>query len=140
MWKCFVCLFVLLAFFDSACASTKQQGKAVLTNQFATVYFYRTHSSPGGAVPVDIEDNDIDVGTLPDGCFFVYHATPGVHTFTLTTDSTAQERLNLQAGDIYYVKAGVGDDPFRLRPSLEVMFELQGETDVQYLKQLRYHE
>jgi hypothetical protein len=31
---------------------------------FATVYFYRPRSSPGGAVALDIKDNGIDIGAL----------------------------------------------------------------------------
>jgi hypothetical protein len=62
----------------------------------ATVYFYRLHSSPGGVVGVDLKDNGIDIGTLQDGTYFVYHANPGVHALTATTDTASTQNFTLQ--------------------------------------------
>jgi len=43
----------------------------------ATVYLYRTHDSPGGAVGIDLKDNGIDIGTLQDGNLFHLSRKPG---------------------------------------------------------------
>src|SRR5215468_1648872 len=68
------------------------------TSSQATVYFYRLHSSPGAVVGVDLKDNGIDIGTLQDGTYFVYHANSGVHALTATTDTATTQNFTLQAG------------------------------------------
>ena len=68
----------------TACTSMQtgpQYSASVPSAKVATVYFYRAPYSPGAVVGVDIKDNGIDLGALPDGTYFVYHATPGQHTF-----------------------------------------------------------
>ena len=106
----------------------------------ATVYFYRVDDSPGGAVGVDLTDNGIDIGTLQDGTYFVYHASPGVRSFTATTDTAATQNFTLQAGATYYIKAKVVPNQHLFQPSLNVVFHLQGEAAIQNLRRLRYNE
>jgi hypothetical protein len=110
------------------------------TPNLATIYFYRTHNSLGGATGVDIKDNGIDIGTVQDGTYFVYHTSPGQHTLTATTDTTSSQNLNFQAGATYYVKAGVIPSQNLFHPSLSVEFDLQGQSAIQNLKRLHYHE
>jgi Protein of unknown function (DUF2846) len=128
----------------TACSSvqTGQQSSSVASPSpnLAIVYFYRTHNSPGAVVGVNIKDNGIDIGTLPDGSYFVYHAVPGQHTLTATTDTTSANNLRLQAGATYYVNAGVVPSQHLSQPSLSVVFDLQGEAAIQNLKRLYYHE
>src|ERR1700760_3970849 len=102
-------LTLFLLVFISACSSvqTNQQPSAVSNPNQATVYFYRTQSSPGAAVGVDIKDNGLDIGTLQDGTYFVYHANPGQHILSATTDTASTQNLKFEAGATYYIKAGV---------------------------------
>ena len=136
-------LLILLAL-TSAC-NTEQSGRQSSSvsgpgPNLATVYFYRIHSSPGAVVGVDIKDGGIDIGTLPDGTYFVYHAGPGQHAFTCTTDTTSTQKIKLQAGATYYVKAGVVPVGHLFHPSLNTVFELQGQTEIQNLRRLNYQE
>ena len=133
-------LFVLIL--TTACNSvqTGRQPSSVPVPSLATVYLYRTHDSPGGAVGVDIKDNGIDIGTLRDGTYFIYHANPGQHVFIATTDTTSTQNLNLQAGATYYVKARVVSSKHLVHPSLSVVFDLQGQAAIQNLNRLYYHE
>lgn len=136
-------LTLLLLVLTAACNSVQtgsQYSAPVPSGQLATVFFYRTHDSPGGAVGVDIKDNGLDLGTLQDGTYFVYHANPGQHAFTVTTDTTATQNLNLQAGATYYIKAGVVSSQHLFHPSLSVVFDLQGQSAIQNLRRLHYQE
>jgi hypothetical protein len=130
-----LCLILIVG-----CASTPQASNPIPSANSAKVYFYRTHYAPGGGVNFDIQDNGLDIGELPEGSYFQYRANPGVHLFTLTTESTAQQRLKLQAGGTYYIKADTGRNPLHFKPSLQVVFDLQGKTEIQNLKRLHYHE
>src|SRR6516162_9365823 len=135
-------LFVLIL--ATACNSL-QTGRlptsvSASDENFATVYLYRTHDSPGGAVGVDIKDNGIDIGTLQDGTYFIYHANPGQHVFTAITDTTSTQNLKLQAGATYYVQAHVVSSQHLFHPSLSVVFDLQGQAAIQNLRRLYYHD
>jgi len=134
-------LFPLLL--TTACTSMQtgpQYSPSVPSAKVATVYFYRTPYSPGAVVEADIKDNGIDLGALPDGTYFVYHAPPGQHTFTVTTDTTATQNVKLQGGATYYVKAGVVSSQHLFRPSLDIVFDVQGQAAIQSLKRLNYQE
>jgi hypothetical protein len=128
----------------TACSSmqTAQQSPSasVASPSQATVYFYRLHSSPGAVVGVDLKDNGIDIGTLPDGTYFAYHANPGIHALTATTDTAATQNFTLQAGATYYIKAIVARKQETFQPSLSVVFDLQGQAAIQNLKRLDYQE
>ncbi|MBV8213220.1 MAG: DUF2846 domain-containing protein [Verrucomicrobia bacterium] len=104
------------------------------------MYFYRLHSSPGAVVGVDLKDNGIDIGTLQDGTYFVYHANPGVHALTSTTDTATTQNFTLQAGATYYIKAIVARKQETYQPSLSVVFDIQGQAAIQNLNRLDYHE
>jgi hypothetical protein len=129
----------LLLIFAAGCASAPESRSSTPGMSFATVYFYRP-SSPGGAAALDIKDNGIDIGALPDGSYFQYRANSGDHLFTLTSSSTAQQQMNLQPGATYYVKADVGRNPLEFHPSLQTVFELQGKTELKNLTRLDYGE
>jgi Protein of unknown function (DUF2846) len=135
-----LCLLVLLA----ACSTvqTGQQFSALSgpSPNLATVYFFRPHNSPGAAVGLDIKDNGIDIGTLQDGNYFVYHTNPGQHALTATTDTASTQNFTLQAGAIYYIEAGVVPRQHLFQPSLSVVFDLQGQVAIQNLQRLRYYE
>jgi len=135
-------LFVLVL--TTACSSVQtgsQPSKASVSGpNLATVYLYRTHDSPGGAVGVDVKDNGIDIGTLQDGTYFIYHANPGEHVFTAITDTTSTQNLKLQAGATYYVKAQVVSSQHLFQPSLSIVFDLQGQAAVHNLQRLYYQE
>jgi hypothetical protein len=135
-----LCLLILL----TACSSmqTGQQSSAVSgpSPNLATVYFYRPHNSPGAAVGVDIKDNGIDIGTVQDGTYFVYHINPGQHALTATTDTASTQNFKLQAGATYYIEAGVIPRQHLFQPSLRVVFDLQGQSAIQNLKRLHYYE
>ena len=138
----FLALFLLVL--TAACSSPQsgQKGSAASGSSpnLATVYFYRTHNSKGAAVGVDIKDNDIDIGTLQDGTYFVYHANSGQHALVAITDTTSTQSFKLQAGATYYIKATVLPNQHLFQPSLNVVFDLQAQAAIQNLKRLYYHE
>ena len=140
----FVALTLVSLAFITACSSTQtaQQTPVVsgaAPNQ-ATVYFYRLQNSPGAVTGIDLKDNGIDIGTLQDGTYFVYHANPGVHALTATTDTAATQNFTLQPGATYYIKANVARKQETFQPSLSVVFDLQGQAAIQNLKRLSYNE
>ena len=106
----------------SSVQTGQQQSSAVsgLSPNLATVYFYRANNSPGSTVGVDLKDNGIDIGTLQNGTYFVWHTNPGQHALTTTTDTATTQNFELQAGAIYYIEAGVVPNQLLLQPSLHL--------------------
>jgi Protein of unknown function (DUF2846) len=133
-------LLALLAACSTAQVGQRSSSISQLGPSFATVYFYRTHNSPGAVVGVDLKDNGIDIGTLQDGTYLVYHANPGEHVLSATTETTSTKNFNLQPGATYYIKADVVPSQKIFQPSLNVVFDLQGEAAVQNLRRLGYKE
>jgi Protein of unknown function (DUF2846) len=135
-------LFLLVLLPACSSMQTGQQSSTVSgpSPNLATVYFYRPHNSPGGAVGVDIKDNGIDVGTLQDGTYFAYHTNPGQHALTATTDTASTQNFKLEAGAIYYMEAGVVPQQYLFQPSISVVFDLQGQSAIQNLQRLVYYE
>jgi uncharacterized protein DUF2846 len=135
-------LFLLVLLPACSSVQTGQQSPTVSgsSTNLATVYFYRPDNSPGGAVGVDIKDNGIDVGTLQDGTYFVYHTNPGQHALTATTDTASTQNFKLESGAIYYMEAGVAPQEYLFQPSISVVFDLQGQSAIQTLQRLGYNE
>jgi hypothetical protein len=133
-------LLVLLPACSSLPTGQPPTSVAGASPNLATVYFYRPQNSPGGAVGVDIKDNGIDIGTLEEGSYFVYHTNQGQHVLTATTDTASTQNFNLQAGAIYYMEAGVVSDQLLFQPSLSIVFDLQGQSAIESLKRLSYNE
>src|SRR5258708_19538967 len=103
-----ICLLIIL----TACSSVQtgqQQSSAVsgLSSNLATVYFYRANNSPGSVVGVDLKDNGLDIGTLHDGTYFVWHTNPGRHALTSTTDPAPTQNFELHAVPISYMQPSV---------------------------------
>jgi hypothetical protein len=133
-------LLVLTTACNSVQTGQQPSSASVPSPSSATVYFYRLQNASGAAVGIDIKDNGIDLGTLQDGTYFVYHAPPGQHALTATTDTASTQNVKLQAGATYYMKASVVSSQHLFHPSLSVVFDLQGQTAIQNLKRLDYHE
>jgi hypothetical protein len=133
---------IILVAWLAGCASWQETGSSASARNAgsALVFFYRPHDSSGAAVSVDIMDNGLRLGTLPEGSYFSYNANPGIHEFALATNTTALQRLKLEAGATYYIKADVSKDPLQFRPSLAGAFELQGKSDIEQLQRLQYYE
>jgi hypothetical protein len=135
-----LCLLVLIT--GCSTVQTGQQFSPVSgpSASLATVYIYRPNNSPGAALGVDIKDNGIDIGTLQDGTYFVYHTNPGQHALAVTTDTASTQNFELQAGEIYYMEAGVVSREHLFQPSLSVVFDLQGQSAIQNLQRVHYYE
>ena len=140
----FTPLTLFVAILTTACNSVqmgRQPSSASASSlNLASIYFYRTHDSPGAAVGVDIKDNGIDIGTLQDGTYFIYHANPGEHVFTAITNTTSTQNLKIQVGATYYVQTRVVSSQHLFHASLGVIFDLQGQAAIRHLNRLDYHE
>jgi hypothetical protein len=100
------------------------------------VIFYREKHLQGWAVSYNIRDGGKDIGGLPNGSYFVYHATPGTHTFAASTESTARRTLDVVAGKTYYLHGDVELGLFVGRPHLTIVDPAEGASAISGLNRV----
>jgi hypothetical protein len=106
----------------------------------ALVYFFRPRSPVAAAVSADVQDNAINLGTLSNGTYFVYHARPGTHPFMLITDSVASQSLRIRAGVTYYLRGRVNQAGPHYPPHLMLVSPFEGQAVIRHLERLDYGE
>jgi hypothetical protein len=91
------------------------------------VVFFRSSSFIGAAVWYTVKENGHKLGDLSNGAFFTLPADPGVHVFTAATENKDTLRIEVEAGETYYVRGtvhmGVLVGEASISPSDEDSFE-----------------
>jgi hypothetical protein len=106
----------------------------------ALVYFFRPRAPVAAAVSADVQDNAVNLGTLSNGTYFVYHASPGTHSFVLVTDSVANQSLHLRPGMTYYLRGRIGQAGPHYPPRLTMVSPFEGQAAIRHLERLDYGE
>jgi hypothetical protein len=114
--------------------------KAQAPPETALVYFFRPRSPVAAAISADVQDNAVNLGTLSNGTYFVYHARPDTHAFMLVTDSIASQTLRLRAGMTYYLRGRVDQAGSHHPPRLTMVSPLEGQAAIRHLERLDYGE
>ncbi len=85
-----------------------------------TVCFFRPETSRLGlSAPYFVEEDGRQIGMLDYGTYFVHKARPGMHLYTISTESTARTVLPAKAGETRYVKCGSHIGVLVGRPNME---------------------
>jgi hypothetical protein len=106
----------------------------------ALVYFFRPRSPVAAAISADLQDNAVNLGTLSNGTYFVYHARPGTHGFMLITDSVANQSLRVRAGMTYYLRGRIDQAGPHNPPHLTMVSPVEGQAAIRHLERLDYDE
>lgn len=114
--------------------------KPQLPPETAWVYFFRPRSPVAAAVSADVQDNAINLGTLSNGTYFVYHAKPGSHSFMLITDSVANQSLRIRDGTTYYLRARIDQAGSHNPPHWAMVSPVEGQAAIRHLERLDYGE
>jgi len=81
------------------------------------VIFYR-NSPIGVLIGCAVHENDATLSSLPYGKYFVRDFDPGIHTFMVESESKQTLRIEVEAGETYYVKCAIGMGLIVGRPNL----------------------
>jgi hypothetical protein len=70
------------------------------------VVFFRTPSLLGTGQWFNVRENGVALGKLTNGAYFIAPVTPGLHSFTATSEPEFKDRLTLRIdpGETYYVE------------------------------------
>ncbi|HLZ83706.1 MAG TPA: DUF2846 domain-containing protein [Caulobacteraceae bacterium] len=91
------------------------------------VVFFRNSSLYGAAVWYTVKENGHKLGDLSNGAFFALPVDPGLHVFTAATENKDTLRIEVEAGETYYVRGtvhmGLLVGEASIAPSDEASFE-----------------
>ncbi|BBD09672.1 hypothetical protein [Desulfovibrio ferrophilus] len=90
-----------------------------LKEDAGTVVFFRENNFIGAAVSYYVNDDTEKIGLLRKGSYFIYYATPGLHTFWSETEAKDVISLNVEAKKNYFVIGDVDMGMWCGRPDLE---------------------
>lgn len=68
------------------------------------VVFFRPSRFTGSALSFSVHKEKLGIGKLGNGTYFIYVADPGLNEFTIQSEVTDKLRLEVDAGDTYYVE------------------------------------
>jgi hypothetical protein len=82
------------------------------------IVFFRPSRLGGAALSFSVHEGKTGVGKLGNGSYFVLVADPGVHEYSIQSEATDNLRLEIDAGETYYVQQTIGMGIMMGRPHL----------------------
>ncbi len=81
------------------------------------IVFFRS-SMVGMILACTVHEGDATVSRLANGKYFVHVFDPGVHTFVVASEAKDVLRMEVEAGETYYVKCSINMGLIAGRPNL----------------------
>jgi hypothetical protein len=89
------------------------------------IVFFRPSRFVGGALSFTVRENEVALGRLPNGKYFVHIAEPGIHEYEIGRNDTM--RMDIEDGETYYAvqntQMGIVAGRAVLAPSDQAAFE-----------------
>jgi hypothetical protein len=67
------------------------------------IVFFRASAYVGMAISYKVREGEAELGTLSNGRYFVTSVEPGVHTYVVHSEAKDELRMDVEAGETYYV-------------------------------------
>ena len=84
----------------------------------ALIVFYRTWAYPAAANNYAVRDGQTTLGMLSPGTYFVAIVEPGLHTYSMRAERRNDMQIEVEAGEIYYVRFELDTGWFLYQPTL----------------------
>ncbi|BBF80835.1 hypothetical protein EM6_1421 [Asticcacaulis excentricus] len=82
------------------------------------IVFFRPSRFVGAAVSFSVREGDTGIGKLTNGTYFVHVAEPGTHEYNISFETRDTLRLEVEAGETYYVIQSIAMGVIGARPNL----------------------
>lgn len=82
------------------------------------VVFYRQSKLVGAALSFKVREQNVELGKLSNGVYFVQDFDPGVHEFVVHSEVKDVTPLEIEEGEVYYLQFGVSIGVIAGRPNL----------------------
>lgn len=80
----------------SAAIGTPPEGKA-------HIVFFRPSKFVGAAIGFKVRENEVELGKLKNGSYFVLAVDPGEHTYVVHSEAKDVTRIEAEAGETYFL-------------------------------------
>lgn len=121
-------IVLILLWLTSCCAPRFQ--KAEVPDDMGLVYFYRPKKLFAGSLDYTVNANGFKIDTLVNGRYFTYIAKPGRIQFSARNEITSYLTLDVEPGQIYYIKGSTRPGSLIKRPDLQLISPEEGENEI----------
>ena len=95
----------------AAVVGTPPEGKA-------HVVFFRPSKFVGAAIGFKVRENDMELGKLRNGNYFVLAVEPGEHSYVVHSEAKDITRIEAEAGETYFLSGSISMGVMAGRPNL----------------------
>ncbi len=82
------------------------------------VVFFRQSKLMGAALSFKVRENDVELGKLSNGVYFVLDFDPGLHEFVVHSEVKDVTPIEVEEGEVYYLQFGISVGVIAGRPNL----------------------
>ena len=124
-------ILIVLSWLCMTFCSTPHFQKAEVPDDMGLVYFYRPQKSFSPDLNYTIRVNGFEIHTLLNGGYFTYIAKPGRIQFSARNEITSYLTLDVEPGQIYYIKGTTRPGSLIARPHLQLMSSEAAENEIE---------
>jgi hypothetical protein len=84
----------------------------------AHVVFFRPSKFVGAAIGFKVRENEVELGKLRNGNYFVAAVEPGLHQYVVHSEAKDVTRIEAEAGETYFLSASLNMGVLAGRPNL----------------------
>jgi len=94
-----------------AAVGTPPEGKA-------HIVFFRPSKFVGSAIGFKVRENEVELGKLRNGNYFVLAVEPGAHAYVVHSEAKDVTNIEAEAGETYFLSASISMGVMAGRPNL----------------------
>jgi len=95
----------------AAAVGTPPEGKA-------HIVFFRPSKFVGSAIGFKVRENEVELGKLRNGNYFVLAVEPGAHAYVVHSEAKDVTNIEAEAGETYFLSASISMGVLAGRPNL----------------------
>ena len=80
--------------------------------------FFRPSKFVGAAIGFKVRENDVELGKLRNGNYFVLAVEPGEHSYVVHSEAKDITRIEAEAGETYFLSGSISMGVMAGRPNL----------------------
>lgn len=100
----------------------------------ALVVFFRPKKFMGAAIGFKVRENDVELGKLRNGNFFVLQVEPGKHTYVVHSETKDITPIEAEDGETYFMMGEMTMGIMAGRPNLSPSTAVNFQAEVSKLK------
>jgi hypothetical protein len=98
------------------------------------VVFFRPKKFVGAAIGFKVREKEVELGKLRNGNYFSIQVEPGVHEYVVHSESKDITRIEVEAGETYFLAGEINMGVLAGRPNLTPSTAVNFQADLKSLK------